>query len=325
MAIRLVQNQAFLGFTALASIASLEAEGRFGGVGVSVGPLPILLTLLGSVPLCFAGYTISRSEDKVFTDINCSTNLLALRLFGGKKAIPQAAVLSAIIGIVTGICEELSFRGVGLPVLASRLEGSGFPPLPTALAIGALAFGAAHWSWGGKVKENLLTVGLQTGTGLWFGILHVLGGFNLLIPAGAHALYDAFTLLEAHVATTSQLEYATYMAKNPEGLGTEDVEARIQAKLSSGEVSEEVVQNARLIFYLADVSRDRRLGTFEVRNALFQLGSSVTEESLAEIFQAADLDCDGVLDLSEFLELVRILKDSPLPTAPAKNSFIGLR
>mmetsp|Transcript_19123 Transcript_19123/g.29909 ORF Transcript_19123/g.29909 Transcript_19123/m.29909 type:complete len:116 (-) Transcript_19123:358-705(-) len=115
------------------------------------------------------------------------------------------------------------------------------------------------------------------------------------------------------------------MAKNPEGLGTEDVEARIQAKLSSGEVSEEVVQNARLIFYLADVSRDRRLGTFEVRNALFQLGSSVTEESLAEIFQAADLDCDGVLDLSEFLELVRILKDSPLPTAPAKNSFIGLR
>jgi membrane protease YdiL (CAAX protease family) len=116
------------------------------------------------------------------------------------------AVSSSLLGIVTGVCEELSFRGLGMPLTADRigLDLSSTSGLAGALMISSLTFGLGHWSWGGAWRDNLLTSSLQTCTGLYLGALFVLSGGNVVVPAVSHSIYDAFTLLESHISTVAQ-------------------------------------------------------------------------------------------------------------------------
>ena len=135
---------------------------------------------------------------------------LALKLFGGRKALAQVAVSSALLGLVTGAAEELSFRGLGMPLTADRI---GFDMASTAgqglaLALSALTFGLGHWSWGGGLSENGVTVALQSCTGMYLGGTFLAAGGNVVVPAVAHAVYDAFTLVEAHLSTANQIAYA---------------------------------------------------------------------------------------------------------------------
>jgi membrane protease YdiL (CAAX protease family) len=96
-----------------------------------------------------------------------------------------------------------SFRGLGIPLTADRLGLDISSPEGAlgVLLISALSFGLGHWSFGGGLRDNLITAGLQTCTGLYLGVCYLVASGNLLVPAVAHAIYDAFTLLEAHIST----------------------------------------------------------------------------------------------------------------------------
>uniref|UniRef100_A0A7S4NY07 CAAX prenyl protease 2/Lysostaphin resistance protein A-like domain-containing protein n=1 Tax=Guillardia theta TaxID=55529 RepID=A0A7S4NY07_GUITH len=203
----LLRNQALLGVTSLFTIQTLQYEDTITALGnAGVGILPLILIVLGSFPILFLGNKISTSESKAFIDINFSTNILALKLFGSKENIPFAFGVSSVLGAITGLCEELSFRALGLPILAKRLGEAGDPNVLLGLLASSLVFGLAHWSIGGSWKDNSVVVPLQILTGLWFGVLYILSGYNFLVPAGVHAIYDAYTLIDAHLASTSQLK-----------------------------------------------------------------------------------------------------------------------
>ena len=60
-------------------------------------------------------------------DLNYSTDVLVLGLLGKDRNIVPATVVSCGISALTGVCEELSFRAVLLPILASRLGTGGVP------------------------------------------------------------------------------------------------------------------------------------------------------------------------------------------------------
>ena len=90
-----------------------------------------------------------------------------------------------------------------MPLTADRLglDMSSPAGILAVLLISSISFGLGHWSFGGSTRDNLITSALQTCTGLYLGICYLAAGGNLLVPAVAHAIYDAFTLLEAHLST----------------------------------------------------------------------------------------------------------------------------
>ncbi len=84
------------------------------------------------------------------------------------------------MAIGAGICEELLFRGVLQPWLAS------FSPLIIAIIISNIVFGLLH-------MRTLLYALIAGGVGIYFGLLYAING-NLVAPIVAHALYDAVAL-----------------------------------------------------------------------------------------------------------------------------------
>ena len=85
-----------------------------------------------------------------------------------------------LLSFMAGIGEEALFRGVIQTALAGRLPGW------TAVGIGALLFGAAHWL--------TLSYAVLAGViGVYLGVVFLLTG-NLFVPIVAHALYDVVAL-----------------------------------------------------------------------------------------------------------------------------------
>eukprot|EP00277_Geminigera_cryophila_P047594 CAMPEP_0173071238 /NCGR_PEP_ID=MMETSP1102-20130122/9116_1 /TAXON_ID=49646 /ORGANISM="Geminigera sp., Strain Caron Lab Isolate" /LENGTH=348 /DNA_ID=CAMNT_0013939705 /DNA_START=180 /DNA_END=1226 /DNA_ORIENTATION=+ len=312
----LIRNQILLGASCVWTLSVIDPQTDptyFATTSFDPSLFPLLLGAICSAPLVAAGYAISRSESRTWVDINSATSQLALRLFGGKKALATVAVTSSILGLITGAAEELSFRGLGMPLIADRigLDFSSPSGLAAALLISSVTFGLGHWSWGGENRDNFVTCALQSCTGLYLGTTFVVAGGNVVVPGVAHAIYDAFTLLEAHVSAVSQIEYAN----------EKSAASRLQDAVTST-LDEAVVENARNIFFLADTTRDTRLSIAEVRAAIRQLGSLISEEDLADIFAQSDSDGDGLLDLNDFFIFVALLKDTKTDLLPEQSSIL---
>ncbi len=84
------------------------------------------------------------------------------------------------MAVGAGICEELLFRGVFQPWLAS------FSPIFLAIIISNIVFGFLH-------MRTLLYALIAGGVGVYFGVLYAFNG-NLVAPMIAHGLYDAVAL-----------------------------------------------------------------------------------------------------------------------------------
>jgi membrane protease YdiL (CAAX protease family) len=296
----LLRNQLLLGLSGVWTVSVLSREEFptfYALTSVDTSAPAVLLGVLAAAPLVAAGLALSRSDSRALVDINASTSQLALRLFGSQRRLVQVVFLALLLGGVTGVAEELSFRGLAVPVLAQRLALDLASPSGAAgaLALSALSFGAAHWSLGGGWRDNAVTAGLQTLTGLYLGGLFLAAGGNLAVPALAHALYDAFTLLEAHVAAVAQIDYADDAARAAAARGGED---------AGGEAA----ANELRVFFLADTTRDACLSLPEVRAALRQLGVGMEEEALRALFAEADAGGDGLLSLPEFCALAALLR-----------------
>uniref|UniRef100_A0A7S0HFR6 CAAX prenyl protease 2/Lysostaphin resistance protein A-like domain-containing protein n=1 Tax=Hanusia phi TaxID=3032 RepID=A0A7S0HFR6_9CRYP len=307
--------------TSLFTIQSLTAEDTAIALGnTGLGIFPLIMIIAGSLPILYLGNKIATSDAKTFIDINFSTNILALKLFGSKKNLLYTFGVSAILGTITGLCEELSFRALGLPILARRFGEAGDPNILLGLLASSLVFGLAHWSIGGSWKDNAVVVPLQILTGFWFGILYVLSGFNLLVPAGVHAIYDAYTLIDAHRTSTSQLQYAQERSSSAKFLPI--------GQTDEGNMQERIIQNSRLIFYLADTSRDGILQLAEIRAAIQQLGYRPDDSLLVSLFKQADNNSDDALDLDEWNVFVELLRQQPaaaIMPAEKKQRLLGFR
>ncbi|MEE2565084.1 CPBP family intramembrane glutamic endopeptidase [Hyphobacterium marinum] len=87
-----------------------------------------------------------------------------------------------------GVFEEILYRGFLFGFLF-RFARWGF--LPAAL-VGALVFGAAHFSAGGDLNEALTIFAITAIGGFWFAWLYAEWDFNLWIPISLHVLMNAW-------------------------------------------------------------------------------------------------------------------------------------
>ena len=108
--VELVRNQVILALSCAWTLSVIDPQSDptfFSKTTFDMSLLPLLLGVAMSAPLVAAGVANSRSESRAWIEINASTNQLALRLFGSKRALAGVAVSPSLLGIITGAAEEL--------------------------------------------------------------------------------------------------------------------------------------------------------------------------------------------------------------------------
>lgn len=279
-----------------------------GGVGYQLltesaqfGPSAVLLGVAGLAPMLAISRAIETSESYLFSGLNLSTNMAVLRLFGASPKPIQAFVVSAFMSALTGIVEETTFRGQAIPFLANQF-GSG--NTLTGAFLASLLFAVLHTNpasffKGGEASlDNLVLFALQFVNGSIFAVLYLSTG-NLAVPIITHGLYDFYTFYKTHmVDVAGQMSYAGRESMMP------SFSNRALEKKWIQERGEDFVQGVKQSFYLMDTNRDGVLCRKELRVALFSYGINLSKFQSEQVYQKADADGTGDIDLDEFIEFV---------------------
>mmetsp|Transcript_148492 Transcript_148492/g.262181 ORF Transcript_148492/g.262181 Transcript_148492/m.262181 type:complete len:426 (-) Transcript_148492:82-1359(-) len=282
-----------------------------------------LLGVIGSLPIVAVGRAIETSDKAVFTDLNLSTKMVVMRLFGSKAQPVLALVVSIFLCALTGVVEEIIFRGGVLAAIAGWAVDNGFAANlregePLGVILSSLLFALGHINLAGGLSalvtlDTLTLFGLQFVTGLSFALLYVITG-ELTVPIIAHFLYDLYTLYETHLVLTDQIAYSEKV--NPK----QSVNAFKWGVLKG----EKFVEEARRAFFLMDTNRDEVLSTSELRMGLFSMGLKLNEQKFQSLFESADTDGSNDIDFDEFLEFVATA-DIDASSQESKRSLLGVR
>lgn len=305
-----VLNQAIIGSTIWTGGYGAQVLAKYADISL----VAVISGIVGVIPLILFSRWIEQNEAPEFADLNVSTNMLVLRLFGNRSQPAVAFVVSALLAGLTGLVEETTFRGGILYQLAER-----FDSLPLGFALSTVLFAVLHVNPLGffqglqGAKDAAYLVGYQLVTGSIFGALFVLSG-NLVVPIVAHGIFDFYVFFATHLTVTSQMKYARDQAVMPVAPDA------IQNKWIA-ERGRTFVQGACESFYLADTNRDGVLSRQELRISLYSYGIRLTTEQSEEVAKAADEDGNGAIDFGEFLEFVG---PSGSPEKAIKKSLLGI-
>jgi membrane protease YdiL (CAAX protease family) len=269
--------------------------------GAHFGPFGVLLGIAGVVPLLALSRQIETSESYLVSGLNLSTNMAVLRLFGPTPQPVLALLVSALLAGLTGVVEEVTFRGQLIPFFANRFgEGDIF----IGAVLATFLFAVLHTNplsflkGGEAFLDNAVLLALQVVNGAVFAVLYLATG-NLAVPIVAHALYDFYTFYKTHmVDVAGQMEYAEQQ---------KDMPAVSNPKLEKrwlDERGQEFVHGVKQTFYLMDTNRDGVLSRKELRVALFSYGINLSPEQSVQVAEEADVDGSGAIDLDEFLDYV---------------------
>lgn len=178
-----------------------------GGIGAQIlnnqvhldNPIVWLLGIIGALPILGVGRAIEKSPAPLFTTLNLSTNNIVERLFGEEKQPAFALVVSVFLALLTGVGEEILFRGQIFPALCNYGVEHGYATtLREAIPFGAttstIAFAFGHLPFFGGLanlfsRDSLVLFALQLATGATFMACFLLSG-DLTTPIVAHFLYD---------------------------------------------------------------------------------------------------------------------------------------
>jgi len=275
------------------------------------------LGVVGSLPLLFLSQKIERSESPLVGTLNLSTEITMLRIFGSEPRPTLALAVSLFLACLTGLVEEVTFRGEALPVLAQWSVdhlgvGNG---IPWGTALSTLLFAALHVNpkglFGGRdaAVDALVLFALQICTGGTFALLFLVT-HNLAVPIVAHSIYDFYTFYKTHLEVTTQMEYASTLRPRGE-----------VGKKWKTERGEEFVREAGETFYLMDKNQDGVVSRKELRVALFSYGVNLSKMESLEVLKAADADESGEIDFNEFLEFI----DGGSPNKAVQGALLGAR
>lgn len=312
-----VINQALIGstiWTGGIGYQALADHARFGTPALILG-------LAGAVPLIFFSRFVETNESPAVADLNLSTNMLVLRLFGDKPQPIVALIVSAFLAGLTGLVEETTFRGLVLPTLVNKYNS-----LPTGFVLSTLLFAALHLnplplvkSLGSKeafqdaATDAGVLIAYQLVTGAGFAMVYLLSGQNLAAPIITHTLFDFYVFFASHLMVTTQMEYARRESLMP--VAPRSIEAKWRQQRGEG-----FLLGAREAFYLADSNRDGVLSREELRIALYSYGMRLTADQSAIVTAAADINQSGKIDFGEFLEFIG---PTGSPGKAIKNSLLG--
>eukprot|EP00579_Thalassiosira_antarctica_P032576 CAMPEP_0202001630 /NCGR_PEP_ID=MMETSP0905-20130828/7689_1 /ASSEMBLY_ACC=CAM_ASM_000554 /TAXON_ID=420261 /ORGANISM="Thalassiosira antarctica, Strain CCMP982" /LENGTH=397 /DNA_ID=CAMNT_0048558363 /DNA_START=93 /DNA_END=1286 /DNA_ORIENTATION=+ len=313
-----ILNQLLLGYTIWnggLGAQTLSQSAHFDAGALALG-------VAGLLPLWFLSRQIETSEAPAVADLNVSTNLLVVRMFGDKPQPISALLVSGFTASLTGLVEETVFRGEVIPQLAawSTAHDTILAGLPAGAILSTLIFAALHVNplslfTGGKegLADGLVLLVYQLITGSAFCLLYLLSG-NLAVPIITHALYDLYTFYNTHLVVTTQMQYANENKLLP--VASSSVEDKWRS-----ERGDSFLRDVKEIFLLADSNRDGVLSRQELRIALYSYGIRLSQEQSATVTQAADLDDSGAIDIEEFLEFVG---PTGSPGKAIKQSLLGV-
>jgi len=264
-------------------------------------PDALVLGVLAAAPLIALSRFIESSEAYILSGLNLSTNMAVLRFLGPKPLPLQAGVVSLALASLTGVVEEVTFRGQILPALANRVGGGS---LAVGAVLSATLFAVLHtnplsfFKGGEATLDNIVLLLLQIVNGGMFCVAFLLTGQNLAVPIVAHAIYDFYTFYKTHL-----VDVAGQMAYAQESRLMWSKSSKIEAKWAS-QRGDDFVLGVKQSFYQMDTNRDGLLSRKELRIALFAYGINLSVVQSAKVAAAADTDNSGLIDLDEFLEFV---------------------
>lgn len=171
-------------------------------------------------------------------------------------------LFSAAIAMLTGICEEVVFRGL-TPASIFYYSHS----FALAFFGQAFLFGLRHVSPKLSQAENKSGIALETTSGLWYGLLYILAGGDILPCIIAHALYDTHILMKTWMRTNDQMDYTDNAVLQQ--LTTTDKSELRKLKQEAGQgVPVETFAVLRRFFYAFDYERVGTLSKPDVQRAV---------------------------------------------------------
>ena len=114
----IVINQLVVGY----SIWILNGDGRQLLAATQFDPVSLGVGVVGGAAVVAVGRFIEKSPNPLFAELNLSTNMLVLRLFGPKPQPILAGLVSLGVATLVALTEETVFRGVVTSRLAENLE-----------------------------------------------------------------------------------------------------------------------------------------------------------------------------------------------------------
>jgi len=346
---QVIFNQALVGYTIWSGgegLRVLQADSSLSNI-----PITVVMGVVGFLPLLLLSRSVEGSESAAVANLNLSTNMFVLRIFGPVPRPIVAFIVSAIIALVTGVVEETIFRGEALPVIASwyytnnplnlgLLSPIQIDPTVVGAVLSTILFAVLHVNpsgviFGGNegrgeaIQDAIVLFFFQLCTGTTFALLFLASG-NLAVPILSHALYDLYTFYATHLEVTSQMEYVK------KEIQTNDISSTLPRSASLAppsamdrsvedrwisERGDDFVTGARQTFYLMDTNRDGVLSRRELRIALYSYGIKLTQDQSEALVNEADADGNGSIDFYEFLAFIG---PEGSTTKAVKRSLLGV-
>jgi membrane protease YdiL (CAAX protease family) len=226
--------------------------------------------VLFTIPMIAVGCMVENSHHRDASQVNFSTTNMVISLFGRRRskfdqtasASSQVMMLSIAIALSTGISEELIFRGY-IPTAIAALTHS----VPLALIGQAILFACGHLSTNAQPGENRLVGSLQLFNGIWYGMIYLATGGDLLPCIISHVLYDCHILCETWTAINNQMDYTQESSRKD----FSDVEERAiqQLQEQAGHLlNRDTINFARRFFYAFDSTHMGSLSKGDTQRAV---------------------------------------------------------
>lgn len=229
----------------------------------------------------------------------------------------HALLCSTAIAVLTGLSEEIIFRGI-IPSAIFQTVHS----VPIALFGQAVLFGVGHQSSAATRGENRVIGTLQTVSGVWYGMVYLLAGGDILPAIIAHALYDLHVFMENWMQINDQMDYTEQAVL--ERLTKADANEVRRIKQEAGpDFSAETLAFLRRFFYAFDHDHAGSLSKSDVQRAIsyacLQDAEPPTEDRVNDLFEKLIANRDETVQgdlvrrlmLPEFLRMILFIRENP--------------
>jgi len=229
----------------------------------------------------------------------------------------HALLCSTAIAVLTGLSEEIIFRGIIPSAIFQTVHSA-----PIALFGQAVLFGVGHQSSAATRGENRVIGTLQTVSGVWYGMVYLLAGGDILPAIIAHALYDLHVFMENWMQINDQMDYTEQAVL--ERLTKADANEVRRIKQEAGpDFSAETLAFLRRFFYAFDHDHAGSLSKSDVQRAIsyacLQDAEPPTEDRVNDLFEKLIANRDETVQgdlvrrlmLPEFLRMILFIRENP--------------
>lgn len=293
--------------------------------------------VLAAMPMIYVSQHVETSDKRDMSHVNFSTMNMVMTLFGRRNhelsrterdisdhptlrpetPMMHALLCSTAIAVLTGLSEEIIFRGI-IPSAIFQTVHS----VPIALFGQAVLFGVGHQSSAATRGENRVIGTLQTVSGVWYGMVYLLAGGDILPAIIAHALYDLHVFMENWMQINDQMDYTEQAVL--ERLTKADANEVRRIKQEAGpNLSAETLAFLRRFFYAFDHDHAGSLSKSDVQRAIsyacLQDAEPPTEDRVNDLFEKLIANRDETVQgdlvrrlmLPEFLRMILFIRENP--------------